>query len=965
MDVRTLDRLVAAGVFVFALVLYALTVSPSASFWDPGERIAVAHGLQIPHPPGAPLYMLIGRLFSMFVPAAYVALSVNLVSVLASALTVTLTCFIIVRLVGEWKGPRATWGPADRLTAYGGGVIGALALAASDSFWFNALEAETYALSTFFTAVCVWLTLKWLEVAREQDAHLAAGRHHVFGTGAERWLIAIAYMYGLAIGVHLLSLLSIFFVALVIFFQHFERPEWTPGQLLVGLLAAAGASVGVFFLFFPGIVQYLPEMARQSGAPFLFLLAVVALLAFLVRYTHRRRMHVANLLLLCVTVAMIGYSSYAVIIIRSNANPPIDQNDPENVDAFISYMKREQYGATPLLRGPAFDDRLGRVSQREEKLFPRRWSPMPEHEAVYRQYSSDWDFFWRYQVGHMYVRYFLWQFVGRESDVQGARWTLTSTAAVEAARTPSERASKNIYYGLPLLLGLFGLGYHVVRDWRRAMAVGVLFFITGVGIILYLNQTPLQPRERDYSYAGSFFAFSLWLGIGAAGVLELTTDWLRERGKAIQPRLMAGGIAGAVLLLAVPGLMLQQNYPSHDRSGRYVAPDFGYNMLMSVAPNAILFTNGDNDTFPLWYLQEVEGVRRDVRVVNLSLLQTDWYIRQLRSQWSRDSAPIPMLYQSDEEIAQLRPVQWDPRTIELPLAGISEETLAQWGNPELPDVMRWEVRGRTWAPDFQVLFVNDLVILSILAANADRGWERPIYFATTTALDGQVGLTEHLQQDGLALRITPVRSPGRGDRIVPEVVLPNLDQFLFRRVYDPSVYFDQNKRSMLDNYRSSVFGPVARQLALMGRPDDARRLLAIVDEDIPFRTIPPSFVALYMLAEAHLALGDHHEVATLMREAEPLALAQIETARTAQQMDLAAQYIQTIQSFYLESGAFDQAAAFSDQIAISLGDPRYRQTADELRQLYERRAPAPPQLQPTPEADAPPDQLAPGPNQEG
>jgi len=959
MSVRVLDRLVAAGVFVVALLLYLATVSPSASFWDAGERIAAAHGLQIPHPPGAPFYMLIARAFSMFAPTAYVALSVNLVSVVASALTVLLTLLIVVRLVREWRGPREAWTATDRLVALGGGAIGALTLAVSDAFWFNALEAETYATSTFFTALCVWLTLRWLEQARLQDALLAAGRHHTFGSGAERWLLVIAYLYGLAIGVHLLSLLSIFFVALIVFYQHFERAEWTPLQMLRGLVVAAAVSTGVFLLVYPGVIQILPELARQSGAPVLFLLFVVAAIAAGVWYTAKRQWHVANLLLIGMALVMIGYSSYGVILLRSQANPPIDQNDPENVDAFISYMKREQYGATPLLSGPAFDDRTGRVSQREERLFPRRWSAVPEHEAVYAQYPSDWSFFWGYQIGHMYVRYFLWQWVGRAADTQDAPWTAgigrrASFEDPERPLTPSERAGRNVYFGLPLLLGLFGVGFHVAQDWRRALAVGVLFLATGIAIVLYLNQTPLQPRERDYSYAGSFFAFSLWIGIGAAGLIELATNALRERTE--RARLAAGGAVAGLLLLAVPGVMFAQNLDSHDRSGRYVAPDFAYNMLQSVAPNAILFTNGDNDTFPLWYLQEVEGIRRDVRVVNLSLLQTDWYIRQLRNQWSRESAPIPMTF-SDDAIARIRPTQWEPSTFELPVRNVPAETLAEWGNPEgLPGMMTWDVQGRTFGPDFQVLLVNDQMILSILAAVAEGGWERPVYFATTTALDGQVGLAPFLQQDGLALRVTPVRHTGPGDRVVPEIVRERLAGFRFRNLDNPRVYFDQNKRQMVDNYRSAVFGPVARRLAQMGREQDARALLAQVERALPFDVVAPSFVALYMLAEAHNALGDREQVVALMRRAEPEALERLESARTTRAMDLASQYVQTVQSFYLEAGAFDQASAFSDRIALALGDPRYRQTPDELRELYEQ---APRRPQPTPETGAPPDVTVP------
>ncbi len=948
---NTIDRLVAAGVFVFALVLYLLTVAPTASFWDAGEFIAIADGLQVSHPPGAPFYMLVGRLFSMvfgpiiglFVEHGNVAVAVNLVSVLASALTVLLTHLVIVRLVRIWQGAPETWAPVDRLAALGGGVIGALTFAVTDSFWFNAVEAEVYAMSMFFTAIVVWLILRWREEKLEEEAAIRARDEHPFGLKSDRYLVLIAYLFGLAIGVHLLNVLTLFFIALVVYFADFEREGWTTGKRWMGIVAAGVAASVIFLFIYPGLVQGLPSLAESFGSLTLTLVVVAAVAVGAVWWTQTRRRPVGNLVALSVLMLLIGYSTYALIFIRSAADPPIDENDPETTEAIVSYLKREQYGATPLLKGTTYDNTT-RSFTRKEKFFPRRYSPMPQHVQTYAQYDSDAAFFWKYQVGHMYMRYFLWNFVGKAADTQDAPWTsgfvrAASTAA--EARTPSERAGYNVYFGLPLLLGLIGMVFHFSRDWRRAFAVAVLFFITGVGIILYLNQTPLQPRERDYSYVASFFAYSLWVGIGATGLVSLVAGSLAEAGKRRGLQLGVAMAVAALLFVAVPGLMLQQNYDDHDRSGRYVAPDFAYNMLQSLAPNAIIFTNGDNDTFPLWYLQEVEGIRRDVRVANLSLLQTPWYIKQLKDQYARDSAPVPMTYQTDREIDELVPIRWEPREVTLPVEGLSTETRQQLGNPiNLPNTMTWTVQGRPYGQDVNVLYVNDQVVLSILAASAQEGWARPIYFATTAARDSQVDLRDHFQAEGLAMRVVPIQNDAPGGRIVPEVLVDRLSKFRFTGLADPHAYFDENIRNMMDNYRSSVFGPAAEGLAQQGQQEAARALLERVETEIPFETIPPDFISLYMLAEAHSALGESERVMALMEAAEPLALRQLETATTQRGIEIGVQYYQTIQSVYLDHGAFDLAAAFSGQVADTLGDENFRLTAEELRRMYDAR-PAP------------------------
>lgn len=931
MNWNTTERVVAAAVAIYAFIIYTLTVAPTASFWDAGEFIAISHGLQVSHPPGAPFYMLVGRLFSMFVPVAYISLAVNMVSVVASALTILLTHLIIVRLARTALGADDDITSAQRLMTLIGGVIGATTFAVTDSFWFNAVEAEVYALSMFFTAIVVWLALRWSELARLEEAN-AVGGTKPFGLEANRYLLLIAYLFGLAIGVHLLNLLAIFFVGLIFFFQEYERPTWTNAARVKGIIVAGLVSAGSFLLVYPIIIQKLPDWADKSGAPVLFMLGVVALVVGAVYFTHQRRLAVGNLLSLSILLVLIGYSSYAVIFIRSNANPPIDENDPENTEAIVSYLKREQYGDTPIVKGNSYNNRLGRIDDRREVLFPRRHSSEPSHINVYDRYSSDLDFFFNYQVGHMYLRYFGWNFVGKASDRQDAATIsgIFPEANPPTFQTPSEHASRNRYFMLPLLLGLIGGLWHARTDWRRAFSVFVLFFMTGLGIILYLNQPPLQPRERDYSYVASFFAFSLWVGLGATGVLAL----LAERVKAAQNMAPQVGL-GLLLFAAVPGWMLIENYDDHDRSGRYVAPDYAYNMLIGLEENAIIFTNGDNDTFPLWYLQEVEGVRQDVRVVNLSLLNTSWYIKQLKNQSAHTSAPLP-ISMDDRVIENLAPSRWEPRTLDIPvdLQTIQgpdtpfenpAEDLAQFESP-----MKWTIPGRPFSQDINFLYVADQAVIDIVATNARNGWERPIYFAVTVAQSGQLNLQNYFQLEGQAFRVVPLKhNEGQLGRVVPEITAPNLNMFQFRGIDDPAVYFDENIRNMVDNYRT-IYAHVAEQMAAQGEIDGGLYLLDEFVRQVPFTTIPGDDRSFFLVARAYTALGDQTKAIALLDQARPMVLQRF---ASGQRSERALQIMQLIQLGYANAGAFESAAALSDSVATLTGDESIRVSAEELRQF--------------------------------
>ncbi len=1024
MNPKRLHRLVAAGVFGYALVLYGLTVARTTSLWDAGEFIASAYGLQVMHPPGSPVYMLLGRFFSMFVPASQVALAVNLVSVLAAALTILLTYLIIVELIAWWRGgddassgnpgaleselskerkggrekgrekrfllnPPLSLSPSPPLAIIGG-VIGACTFAVTDSFWFNAVEAEVYALSMFFTALAVWLGLRWSAQARAEAASRTKKRRK-----SDRLLVLIAYVFGLAMGVHLMALLTFFFIALLFYFTRIEQPAWTWQKRAFGLMGAGVVSALVFALLYPGVVIVLPSWAGASGAPLMFLLGVAVLLVAALAFTHRRGHVHANLAVLCLTAVLAGYSAYALIPIRSTANPPIDLNNPETTEDFVPYLKREQYGQRDLLTGPTFDNQTGTIAPGRNVLFPRRNALLdPSQTALYAQYASDADYFWRYQLGTMYGRYFLWNFAGRAKDEQGAGW-ITGLADRETEAyvyaTPSEAASRNAYFALPLLLGLFGLLYHFRRDQRRALAVLALFLATGVGLVIYLNEVPRTPRERDYIYVASFFAFTLWIGLGASGLVEMLTKrwnqgktssskfwildfgfWIGRVRNVLFSRKNRGGSSGAALsivkkgseipqskiqnlkskiawslgaalFLAVPGWMAVENYDDHDRSGQYLARDFAYNMLMSVEENAILFTEGDNDTYPLWYLQEVEGVRPDVRVVCLSLLNAPWYPKQLRDQWAYDAAPLP-LSMSDEEIDRLAPVAWTPRAAQLPVAvadlvtqtemRISVEDTSGFESP-----MRWTLEGRPYTEDLRVLYPVDQVVLNVLAGNAQQGWQRPVYFAATTSPDSRLGLAPYLQREGLAQRVVPIRHDEAFGRIVPDIMADRLSKFRFTRLNDPAVYFDPSSRGMAAGHYRATYAHTAAAFAERGDQQQAKRLLDSLLDAVPPDTIPLPFYAAYPLAQTYQALGDDARALSLWRYAEPYVLYDVRTAPNAQWLGQAVQQAQHIQLSYARARAFDEASALGHRLADLLGDDAFRLPPEEFQRLYEEMTP--------------------------
>ena len=697
-----INRLIAFFIFLLTFVVYFDTMAPTVSYWDCGEFIAVSHTLGVPHPPGSPFFLLLGRIFSMLPFSDDIAFRVNIISPLVSALAVMLLYLSIVKVVTHWRGEIKNI--SDSLIVFGGGVSGALAFAFTDSHWFNAVEAEVYAFSTFFTAIVVWLILLWNEKADQK--------------GHERYLLIIAYMIGLATGLHLLNLLAIPFITLIIYFRKY-KVEWKTFGINVLITAV------IFFVIHNGIIKGLPKMAAGFlgvwGTAFL-IFSIFGLMVWAIL----NKQHLISFAATSVVLVLLGYSTYTMIFIRSNQDPTIDENDPETVEAMISYLEREQYGSVG-----QFPRRFKGIRQMYEVVGPpaSNGEYSSRQKSQYRKIdmSKQWDFFWNYQIKKMYNRYFLWQFAGRGPSTESG-----VTAMGANSREDGVHWSQ---FGLPLalIIGLIGMFYHGSKDQRMSFSVMSLFILTGYAIIIYLNQDDPQPRERDYSYVGSFFAFSIWIGAGVSAIGEFIEKKIGETN--LRNRLLS--IMLVLVIAFMPGVMMSVNYHSHDRSGNYVAWDYSYNILQSVGPNGILFTNGDNDTFPLWYLQEVENVRKDVAVVNLSLLNTPWYIKQWKEARPENTKFINL---SDNQVDAItsRLQRWEEKKVQVP---VNNDPKNDQGYIE------WNLK-----PTFagQALRVQDIMILRIIK---DANWKVPIYFAVTVSQSNRIGLDSYLDMQGLTFQL--------------------------------------------------------------------------------------------------------------------------------------------------------------------------------------------------------------------
>ena len=1044
---KTVNNLVGWITFLIAATVYCMTIEPTASFWDCPEFITTAYKLEVGHPPGAPFFMLTANLFTQFVSdPALVAKMVNYMSALMSGACILFLFWSITHLVRKLVITDETNITRGQLiTVMGSGLVGALAYTFSDTFWFSAVEGEVYAYSSMFTAIVFWLILKWEAVADQPHS--------------DRWIILIAYLTGLSIGVHLLNLLCLPAIVLVYYYKK------VPGANAKGsLLALAGSMVlvaavlygivpggvkvgGWFELLFvnslgmpfnTGVIVYVALLAAaiiwgiyesyneksrtrmnlsflltiaMLGIPFyghgasaviigILVLGVLAAYLFASKLNEKIRMsaRTMNTALLCTMMIMVGYSSYALIVIRSVANTPMDQNSPEDIFTLGEYLGREQYGTRPLFYGPAYSSKValdvedgycvprqkstdtkyvrkektspdekdsyvelpGRVEYEyaQNMLFPRMYSSA--HTAYYKSWQditgydvpydqcgemlmvnmpTQWDnikFFFSYQLNFMYWRYFMWNFAGRQNDIQSSgeiehgNWItgipfIDNRLYGDQNMLPQElkdNKGHNVFYCLPLILGIIGLFWQAWRGQKgiqQFWVVFFLFFMTGIAIVLYLNQTPGQPRERDYAYAGSFYAFAIWIGMGVAGIVHLLRNYMKE--------VPAAALTSAVCLL-VPIQMASQTWDDHDRSGRYVARDFGQNYLMSLqeSGNPIIYTNGDNDTFPLWYNQETEGFRTDARTCNLSYLQTDWYIDQMKRP-AYDSPALPITWDRTEYMEgqnEYVPIRPDfKKQIDKAYKAAEEEVLngknpealnnirAQFGdNPyELKNILKYWVRTKDGQaviptdsivvkidkeavrrsgmmipealgdsiPDYmhislkdekgnpkRALYKSELMMLEMLA---NANWERPIYMAITVGTDNQLNMREHFIQEGLTYRFTPFDTEALGATIDSEKMYDNLmNKFKFGGIDKPGIYIDENTMRMCYTHRR-IFAQLITQLMKEGKKDKALAALEYAEKMIPAFNVPYDVQngALEM-AEAYYQLGNNTKADQIIDE---------------------------------------------------------------------------------------------------
>lgn len=936
MRFRKINNISGWVIFAIAYIVYLMTMEPTVSFWDCGEFLSQAYRLEVGHSPGAPLFMLLGRIFSLFAwSTESIAKCINSLSSLTSAFTILFLFWSITHLARKIliKG-RDEVSAQNLILVISAGIVGALAYTFSDTFWFSAVEGEVYATSSFFTACIFWAALKWEDVADKPYA--------------DRWWVLIFFMIGLSVGVHLLSLLTIPAIVMIYYFKKF-----TP-TLKGGIIALiiGGLLLGIVQV---GVIQYLPMVASWFELFFINSLhfpinsgALIAVLLFaagifyVLHWSKKNGKYYIYLATICLAFSVLGYSTYTAYLIRSQTAVPINVGQPNNVMSLIPYLQRAQYGSQPILYGPDFDSKVIDIKEKnpvyavvtedghkkykvvdhtpeytfdKERVFPRVWDfNDPAHINFYRSYlglgenesptsADNMSFFMRYQVNWMYWRYFMWNYAGRQNDMEGqgaphfGNW-ISGIKPVDKMlgkgdvdKMPvsyrTNRARNQLYF-LPFLLGILGLLYHAKRNQDDAIVVGVFFFFTGLAVQLYINNTPIQPRERDYAYV-STYPFAIWIGLGVIFVADLI-------GRAVKKGAVAAVLASVICLLAVPVVMAQQEWDDHDRSLKTLARDHAYNMLSSCDSNAILITNGDNDTYPLWYLQEVEGFRTDVRIVNVNLLGTDWMNDQLRYKVN-DAPAIPVIWEPKAyrgERLNYIPVVPSPSLNQdryYPLT----EVIKFFSNPDnqAPDgrggqtsyiptknlrinidrqaVLKSGLVSRDDSMrvpsniDFKLAkntaTRGDMALMNIIAGQAKTGWTRPIYITSGTDF---IGLGKYLQQEGLLLKFVP-ESPKpnigglRPNANVDKNIDLALNTFQFGLANTDKVYYDEKNRWIFLVYRQT-YANLALNLDMIGRKADAVKVLdrfmtGVSESSLPYDILlydnsMVSIVEAYYMADA-------------------------------------------------------------------------------------------------------------------
>jgi len=888
--------------FTAAFLIYMLTLQPAASFWDCGEFIASAYRLQVGHQPGAPLYMMTGKLFSLLASnPENIAFCLNAGSALVSAATIMFLFWTITAFAVKMYKTDKTGIPAlDTVLIIGAGIVGAMAYAVSDSFWFSAVEAEVYSMSSLCTAVVFWAILKWEAEAEEPYSG--------------RWLVFISYIAGLSIGIHLLSLLAIPAIVLLYYFRRNE--EVTAKGILLSLLA--GIAILAFVQY--GVVQYIVLFAARFelffvntlglgfGSGVLFFGGLLAgLIVYGIYWSHRKQRPGLNLALLCMSFIMLGYSSYAMIIIRANAGTSINVSNPDNVFRLLEYLGRTQYGDTPLLYGRYFDSQYtgsketGRVYRKgktkyeeawmkttemydRNTLFPRIYSSEKNDVQFYRgwlglsenehpSFADNIKFFFSYQAGFMYMRYFLWNFAGKQDDEQGTgdrlhgNW-ISGIGAADALRSGNlhqlspvirNNEGHNRFYCLPLVIGLIGFLYHYRKSRRDTSVIALLFFCTGIAIILYLNQDPLQVRERDYAYVGSFYAFAIWIGLGVLGLKDLLSR--------ISAQEFSTGTAVLFCFAAAPLIMGYEGWDDHDRSRNYVAHDMAANYLRSCAPGAILFTNADNDTYPLWHAQEVEGIRPDVRIVNLQLMYDPSYVNALKRKLYQ-SNPLPLIMPEAKYTHGIRDVmpfvdygitdsvelkdifevlisdndsdkvsmQDGSRSNFLPTRllklKIDPKQLLSTGTIR-PDELPFVSGEMKWNYNKNYVTRSDLALIDILSHNE---WKRPVYFTVGLSPDSYFGLDNYLHLEGYTYRLLPFTYDKRdkNERTHNREMFSNVMKKYNLSSFSASPYLDPESRRV-SRQTWDMMNSLAENLLREGEAGQAKLVMKKAMKDLPLR----------------------------------------------------------------------------------------------------------------------------------